>query len=83
MDAARETIASVLNCQPGEIVFTSCSSEADNLALRGATLTGRENRKTRWILTSRTEHPAFSKTAEDLERRYGFQVEWLEENVRW
>jgi cysteine desulfurase len=78
VDAARETIASILHCQPGEIVFTSCGTEADNLALRGAALAGRENRKAGWILTSRAEHPAVSRTAEDLERRHGFQAEWLE-----
>ncbi|HLE92163.1 MAG TPA: aminotransferase class V-fold PLP-dependent enzyme, partial [Anaerolineales bacterium] len=34
IDAARETVASVLNCRPDEIIFTSCGSESDNLAIR-------------------------------------------------
>lgn len=35
IEDARETVASVLCCEPGEIVFTSCGSESDNLAIRG------------------------------------------------
>ncbi len=78
VEDARETTAAVLNCRPGEIVFTSCGSESDNLALRGAALAVREKNGARRILTSRVEHPAVSKTALDLEQHYGFQVEWLE-----
>jgi len=78
VDSARETIASVLGCRPDEILFTSCGSEADNLALRGAALARREQRGATRILTARTEHHAVSKTAEQLEKYYGFQVEWLE-----
>jgi cysteine desulfurase len=78
VDSARETVASVLNCRPDEIVFTSCGSEADNLALRGAALARREKTGANWVLTARTEHHAVSKTAEQLEKYYGFQVEWLD-----
>jgi cysteine desulfurase len=78
VDSARETVASVLNCRPDEVVFTSCGSEADNLALRGAALARREKTGANWILTSRNEHHAVSKTAEQLEKYYGFQVEWLD-----
>ena len=34
LDQSRQGIAHFLNCQPHEIVFTSCGTEADNLALR-------------------------------------------------
>jgi len=78
VDSARETVASVLNCRPDEIFFTSCGSESDNLALRGAGLAMREKTGANWLLTSRAEHHAVSKTAEQLEKRYGFQVEWLD-----
>ena len=84
LDSARETVASVLNCRPDEIVFTSCGSESDNLALRGAmlaSLAGRKNNRT-WLLTSRVEHHAVSKTAEQLEKYYGVQVEWLPVDAR-
>jgi len=78
LDSARETVASSLNCRPAEVIFTSCGSESDNLALRGAALAMREKTGANWILTSRAEHHAVSKTAEQLEKHYGFLVEWLE-----
>lgn len=78
VDAARETVTAVLNCRPDEVIFTSCGSEADNLALRGAALAAREKTGAKWILTTRAEHHAVSKTAEQLEKYYGFQVRWLE-----
>jgi cysteine desulfurase len=76
VDSARETVASVLNCQPDEIIFTSCGSESDNLALRGALISSR-NRNRIWLLTSHVEHHAVSKTAEQLEKHFDFHVEWL------
>jgi cysteine desulfurase len=78
VDTARETVASVLGCGSDEIVFTSCGSESDNLALRGAALAMREKTGADWILTSRAEHHAVSKTAEQLEKYHGLKVEWLD-----
>lgn len=78
VESARETVAMVLSCSPAEVVFTSCGSEADNLALRGAALARRERSGARTILTSRAEHHAVSKTAEQLEKYYGFKIGWLE-----
>lgn len=78
VDEAREKVASVLHCRPEEIIFTSCGSESDNLALRGAAMARRDSGK--WILTARTEHHAVSKTAMQLEKEYGFQLEWLDVN---
>jgi len=78
VDFAREKVAAVLNCKPEEIVFTSCGSEADNLAIRGASLARRNASGEKWILTSRTEHHAVSRTAEQLEKEYGFLLEWLD-----
>jgi len=76
LESARETVASVLHCRADEIIFTSCGSESDNLALRGAALASGKKR----ILTSKTEHHAVSKTAEQLEKQYGFLIEWLNGN---
>jgi cysteine desulfurase len=78
VESARETVAAAINCRTDEIVFTSCGSESDNLAIRGTALAMREKTGANWILSSRTEHHAVSKTAEQLEEHYGFQVEWLE-----
>jgi cysteine desulfurase len=78
LDTARETVAGVLNCQPDEVIFTSCGSESNNLALRGAALAMRQKRYARWLITTWAEHPAVSKTARQLEDLFGFQVEWLD-----
>lgn len=78
VDSARETVASALNCRPEEILFTACGTESDNLAVRGAALAIREKTGANWILTSRAEHHAVSKTVEQLEKYHGFQAEWLD-----
>ncbi|HVM71436.1 MAG TPA: cysteine desulfurase family protein [Anaerolineales bacterium] len=78
VESAREMVAAGLHCRPGEIVFTSCGSESDNLALRGAAMARRAATGANRIVTSRAEHHAVSKTAEQLARHYGFVVDWLE-----
>lgn len=77
VESARETVASVLNCLPEEVIFTSCGSESDNLALRGAAYAMREKAGATWLLASRAEHPAVTKTLKHLEQYEDFQVEWL------
>jgi cysteine desulfurase len=78
VEAARESVAAALHCAPGEIVFTSCGSEADNLALRGVALARRGQSGADVLLTARSEHHAVSRTAEQLERHFGFHVVWLD-----
>ncbi len=78
IESARETVASALNCRADEIVFTSCGSESDNLALRGAALAMREKTGANRIATSKAEHHAVSKTVEQLEKHFGFEVKWLD-----
>jgi cysteine desulfurase len=80
IDSARETVASILNCRPDEIIFTSCGSESDNLAIRGAVYAMREKTGAKWILASRTEHPAVTNTLKHLEKYEGFLIEWLDVN---
>jgi len=78
IESAREIVASALNCRADEVVFTSCGSESDNLALRGAALAMREKTGANRIVTSKAEHHAVSKTAEQLEKYFGFEVKWLD-----
>ena len=67
VDRARERVASVIGAEPGEIVFTSGGTEADNAALRG-TLTGAALRQTgrAGLVTSAVEHEAVLQTAEAM-----------------
>jgi len=78
VENSRATIARVLHCQPEEVIFTSCGSESDNLALRGAAFAARAGREAKRILTNRGEHPAVSRTAQQLASQHGFELEWLE-----
>lgn len=77
IENARETIARVLNCNPQEIVFTSCGSESDNLALRGAAWAARQARGADHILISPVEHHAVSHTAQQLAELFEFELEYL------
>ena len=54
LDRAREQVAAALGAAPGEIVFTSGGSEADNMAVRGA-LGARE---APLVVTTEAEHHA-------------------------
>jgi cysteine desulfurase len=65
VDRARAQVAALLNAAPGDIVFTSGGTEADNLALRIAAAAGRANGR-RAALTSTAEHHAVLRTAEAL-----------------
>jgi cysteine desulfurase len=74
---SREQISEVLRCHPDEILFTSCGTESDNLALRGAALAGRESRGANHILITPVEHHAVTTTAEHLSEIHGFEVETI------
>ncbi|MGA5427881.1 cysteine desulfurase family protein [Streptomyces koyangensis] len=60
VDRARRSLADLLGCSPGEIIFTSGATEANNLALHAAH-TGQQV-----IVTSAVEHPAVLETARAL-----------------
>ncbi len=75
VEDSRETVARILDCQPDEIVFTSCGSESDNLALRGAMLTARHAGRGRRLITTPIEHSAVTKTADQLRDYLDFEVD--------
>src|SRR4051812_39986188 len=59
VEESRETIAQAINCRPGEVVFTSGGTEADNLALKGLFWSRHDADPARVrILASAIEHPA-------------------------
>ena len=77
IDEARRTVADVLGCQPREVIFTSCGTESDNLALRGVGWARRNLGKGNHIITSPIEHHAVSHTCEQLEKHFGFEITYL------
>jgi cysteine desulfurase len=77
VESAREDVARALHCTPSEIIFTSCGTESDNLAIRGAALAGKLRSGATRLFSSRTEHHAVTKTIEQLEKVHGFRAEWF------
>ena len=67
----RAEVARALGCEAGELFFTSCGTEGDNWAIRGAVELGR--RKGKHIITSAVEHAAVLETCKALERQ-GYEV---------
>jgi cysteine desulfurase len=74
LEAAREKVAKLINCSPAEIVFTSCGSEGNNLAIKGAAEALRE--RGNHIITTAVEHPAVLSTCKYLEK-HGYEVTYL------
>jgi len=75
IDDAREKVCAFLNCSPVEVIFTSCGSESDNLAIKGVALAKKS--KGNHIITTRVEHPAVLNTCKYLEKE-GFDVTYLD-----
>ncbi len=71
VDRARVEVASLLGARPGEIVFTSGATEADNLAVVGVALA--PSARGRHVITSAIEHHAILEACEFLQPR-GYEV---------
>lgn len=76
VDLARAQVASLVDCEPDEIVFTSGCTESNNLAIVGTAeraLRDPARATRRRIVTTTIEHPATDKTCAALESR-GFSL---------
>lgn len=74
IEKAREQVASLINSDPNEIIFTSGATESINFALKGAALF--YQRQGKHIITMSTEHKAVLNTCHYLESQ-GFEVTFL------
>jgi cysteine desulfurase len=74
IEKARGQVASLINCKPSEIIFTSSGAEANNFALRGIAL-ARQN-EGKHVIVSRMEHHSILNSARFLEKM-GFTVTYL------
>lgn len=70
VESSRKKIAELLNCTPGEIIFTSGGTEADNTILTGAVKTF----ACKNIISSPLEHHAVLHTIEQLRKRENVSV---------
>jgi cysteine desulfurase len=71
---AREQVASLLNCRPQEIVFTSGGTESNNFAIKGCAQAFRD--KGSHIITSQIEHPAVIEVCDYL-KTSGYEITYL------
>ena len=75
VEAARDEVAKLVNCDSKEIVWTSGATESINLALKGAA--NFYKTKGKHIITVKTEHKATLDTVRELERQ-GFEATYLD-----
>jgi len=75
LDSARARIAACLGADPAEIYFTSCGTESDNWAIRGAAMRMKAKGRNH-IVTSKIEHHAVLHTCKALEKE-GFTVTYV------
>ncbi len=80
IENARTIMSNVFNCDPDEIILTSCGTESDNLAIRGVAHMARQSQNKNHILISPVEHPAVMSTAHQLANSFNFQIEFLPVN---
>lgn len=76
LEIARERVAKALGASPKEIFFTSCGTESDNWAIKGAAFEGLKKGKNH-IITSKIEHHAVLHTVQYLAKK-GFDVTYLD-----
>lgn len=68
LDAARADVAAWLGARPGELVFTSGGTEANNLAIKGITWASTRGRH---VVVSAVEHAAVLEAADFIARTGG------------
>lgn len=73
VEKAREKVAALINCDPKEVVFTSCGTESNNSAIHSALVT---NPNKKHVITTAVEHSANINFGEYL-RKMGFDVTFL------
>jgi len=64
VDEARDAVAEVLGCDPGEVVFTGSGTEADNLAIFGVVAAAAGGGRPAGVACSAIEHPAVLESVE-------------------
>lgn len=72
INRARKQVADLINAKPDEIIFTSCATESNNLAISGV-LKGKQGKH---IITSTIEHPAIIEVCRHLETQ-GYEITYI------
>jgi len=75
VEEAREQVAALVGCDPSEVVFTSCATESNNMAIKG--VAAARQARGNHIVTTIVEHPSVITPCVYLEHQ-GCQVTTLE-----
>lgn len=78
IENVRRQIADSLKVLPGEIIFTSCGTESNNMIIKGAV----EYLGVERIITSPLEHKCVAEAIKDMKVRRGVEVSYLKPNRR-
>lgn len=76
-DEATEQIAKIMNCDKEDVIYTSCASESNNLAIKGVSL--RNQKKGKHIITTNLEHSSIYGPIGYLTNN-GFEVDFVKTN---
>ncbi len=79
LESSREKIASYISCNESEVIFTSGSTESNNLALKG--LAKGLSSKGNHIITSNIDHKSILDAAKYLEKNEAISVSYLKTNA--
>ena len=77
IDASTEQIARIMNCDKEEVIYTSCASESNNLALKGVAL--RNKKRGMHIISTNLEHSSIYGPLGYLSN-FGFEIDFVKTN---
>lgn len=75
VERAREQVGKLLNCQPNELIFTSCATESNNFILKGVAHYYKD--RGNHIITTKIEHKSVLETCKFLESE-GYDITYLD-----
>ena len=77
IDASTEQIARIMNCDKEEVIYTSCASESNNLAVKGVAL--RNKKRGMHIISTNLEHSSIYGPLGYLSN-LGFEIDFVKTN---
>lgn len=79
MEQSRAQIAQLLHVYKEEILFTSCASESNNMAIKG--VAWRYQNRGKHLITTCIEHSSVHNTMEQLKEYFGYEITYLPVNA--
>jgi selenocysteine lyase/cysteine desulfurase len=77
VEKARQSVSSLLNCEPKEVIFTSGATESNNLAIKGLSWYFHQAQKKNHIITTQIEHKCLLASCRDIQERLNWDVTYL------